>query len=77
MTACNRKAMAIQRGNIRLSASLDYPGNIQDKKIPLVIFMHALMMDSREPIFNRIADRLLKSGVAILRFDFSGHGNSL
>lgn len=76
MTGCNRKTFAIQRGSIRLAASLEYPDNIQDKKVPLVIFMHALMMDSREPIFNRIAERLLQNGMTVLRFDFSGHGRS-
>ncbi len=76
MTGCNRKSFWIPRGGIRLAASLEYPEDIPDKKVPLVIFMHALMMDSREPIFDRIVERLLQNKIAVLRFDFSGHGRS-
>lgn len=66
----------IQRGSVKLAASLEYPTQKGKEKIPLVIFMHALMMDSREPVFDRIAEGLLERGIAVLRFDFSGHGQS-
>lgn len=72
----SRRRFYIPRGNIKLAALLEMPKNNRKGTLPLVIFMHALMMDSREFIFDRIADGLLDNGIAVLRFDFSGHGQS-
>lgn len=68
--------MYIQRGSVKLAALLEVPPYDGGEKIPLVILMHALMMNSREFLFDRIAERVLKNGIAVLRFDFSGHGQS-
>ena len=71
-----KRELTIRRGRTSLSASLETPEYPEGGKLPLVILMHALMMDRREPIFDHITGRLLERGIAVLRFDFSGHGRS-
>ena len=48
----SRRRFYISRGNVKLAALLEMPKNNRKGTLPLVIFMHALMMDSREFIFD-------------------------
>ena len=48
----SRRRFYIPRGIIKLAALLEMPKNNRKGTLPLVIFMHALMMDSREFIFD-------------------------
>lgn len=70
------KEFMIKRGGLRLAASLAYPQMAENVKIPLVILMHALMMDSHEMLFELITKSLMEKQIAVLRFDFMGHGRS-
>lgn len=71
-----KQELIIRRGETELSASLELPRERGNRRFPLVILMHALMMDRREPLFEQITQRLLERDMAVLRFDFSGHGRS-
>ena len=76
MNNIKKKSISITRDNIRLSGILEIPELSDGKKCPLVIFMHARMMDSRELLFEEISHNLLNNHIASLRFDFNGHGYS-
>ena len=43
---------------------------------PMVILMHGFTGHKYDPLISLIADTLLKNGIASVRFDFNGHGES-
>lgn len=46
------------------------------KKLPLFILCHGFSANKEGWLFDVIADSLLSNGIAVLRFDFNGHGKS-
>lgn len=46
------------------------------EKSTLVILMHGFMADKQDPIVTAIASGLQEKGMAYIRFDFNGHGDS-
>jgi len=60
----------------QLKAELQIPALKQDTKCPLVILMHGFMSDKNYPLITEIANRLQENGIASIRFDFDGHGES-
>lgn len=59
-----------------LHAELMKPQNTQDDKLPLVIICHGFSANCNRPLLTDIADDLYDDGIASLRFDFNGHGQS-
>lgn len=47
-----------------------------EQKVPLVILMHGLAATKEYPIILDTAKALEQNGIATLRFDFNGHGES-
>ena len=60
----------------RLSSVLDLPENIPSGGIPLVVYCHGLM-DTKEGVVGKALSKSVpEGGMALLRFDFNGHGES-
>ena len=59
-----------------LSAIVQKPELQPGQKCQMVIIAHGFMGNKNEPLLKDIADNLLKKGVASIRFDFNGHGQS-
>ncbi|MGN0233715.1 MAG: alpha/beta hydrolase family protein [Bacteroidaceae bacterium] len=59
-----------------LSAIIQKPCEAAHKKIPLVIICHGFTADKEGVLLHRLADTLEAHGIASLRFDFNGHGQS-
>lgn len=79
--ACVRAQAASERVSIpgpkgKLAAVVQRPDGVApDAKVPVVILCHGFGAD-RGGMFRPIADRLNARGVAAIRFDFDGHGES-
>ena len=59
-----------------LSAIVQKPELQPGQKCQMVIIAHGFMGNKNEPLLKDIAENLLKKGVASIRFDFNGHGQS-
>lgn len=59
-----------------LSAILQTPDLPENEKCPIVIIMHGITSFKERPIFIMLADKLQSEGIASIRFDFNGHGES-
>lgn len=57
----------------KLSALIQTPSA---EKYPVVIIMHGFNSSKNMPLLRDIADELEKKGIASVRFDFNGHGQS-
>ena len=60
----------------RLKAIIQKPELQQGEKCPMVIFCHGFSGRKDGPMFELIADTLQARGIASIRFDFNGHGES-
>ena len=60
----------------KLSAILQMHENETDKKYPIVIIMHGLMLKKEFHLLESLADNLLSLNIGSIRFDFNGHGES-
>ena len=65
----------------KLAAIIQKPATAPGEKIPMVIMMHGFGgnkggIDGRKTLFDVIADKLEAQGIATIRFDFNGHGES-
>lgn len=61
---------------VDLVGVLARPEKTEGKKVPLVILMHGLAATKEYPIIRDASNALVKQGIATLRFDFDGHGES-
>ncbi len=62
------------KDGLKLTGILDNPKNKTEK---CVILCHGITVDKdEEGAFLGLADRLIKAGFAVFRFDFRGHGES-
>lgn len=57
----------------KLSALIQTPSA---EKYPIVIIMHGFNSSKNMPLLRDVADELEKKGIASVRFDFNGHGQS-
>ncbi len=46
------------------------------RKVPLAVFMHGLTLDKDSMPLRLLADQLLEQDIAVLSFDFFGHGET-
>lgn len=60
----------------RLKALIQKPALQSGEKCPMVIFCHGFSGTKDGPLFELICDTLQAHGVASIRFDFNGHGES-
>ena len=58
----------------KLAAILQVPEN--KTAYPMVILMHGFTSNKEYELFSKTADRLEENGIASIRFDFNGHGES-
>jgi len=73
-TYAQSRELTIQGDHGKLAAVLQTPD--QAKSYPLVIVMHGFTSSKDTPLMKTLADDLEKAGIASLRFDFNGHGQS-
>ena len=66
--------MTIDGDHGKLAAVLQTPDEVEN--YPLVIILHGFTADKENLLLLRIADELQAKGIASLRFDFNGHGES-
>ena len=72
--AAQSKDVSIDGARGKLSATLQTPDG--QAKFPLVILCHGFNADKNYPLLKILADELETRGIASIRFDFNGHGNS-
>ena len=60
----------------RLKAIIQSPKLQDGEKCPMVVFCHGFSGSKDGPMFELIADTLQAHGIASIRFDFKGHGDS-
>ena len=58
----------------RLSAVIQTPDG--QSSYPLVVICHGFTANKNHPMLVKLADYLEAAGIASIRFDFNGHGNS-
>lgn len=58
----------------KLDAVLQTPDQLM--KYPLVMIMHGFTGNKNETLLTTLADKLEANGIASIRFDFNGHGQS-
>ena len=66
----------IQGDHGLLSAIIQKPSTRPSKRIPMVIICHGFTADKEGTLLRVLADSLEAHGIASLRFDFNGHGQS-
>lgn len=59
-----------------LKGILQTPAMQSNQKYPLVILMHGIFSNKEFPLVTELANRLQEQGIASIRFDFNGHGES-
>jgi len=60
----------------KLQAIIQKPALQQGEKCPMVVFCHGFGGTKDGPLFELICDTLQQHGIASIRFDFNGHGES-
>ena len=66
----------IDGGKGALAAIIQKPELAQGQRCPMVILCHGFGGRKEGPLFEIIADSLAAHGIASIRFDFNGHGES-
>ncbi|WP_234122868.1 alpha/beta hydrolase [Clostridium hydrogenum] len=72
-----QKSVEIKSGKLTLRGSVHIPENL-DKKVPMVVIYHGFCGNRMGPhfIFVKLSRALEKLGIASVRFDFAGSGES-
>ncbi len=68
--------VTIDGGKGKLVAIIQKPELAQGQRCPMVMLCHGFAGRKDGPMFELIADSLMKHGIASIRFDFNGHGES-
>ncbi len=71
-----KEELTLQGSKGKLAAILQTPEMAEGGRYPLVIQMHGFSGRKEGPLFEIMADTLARNGIATLRFDFNGHGQS-
>jgi len=72
----NIERVTIDGSKGKLAAIIQKPQLSQDQQCPLAILSHGFGANKDMQLFQVIADTLQQHGIATLRFDFNGHGES-
>ncbi len=72
-----QKYVEIKRDDLTLRGMLHIPNDVS-QKVPMVIILHGFCDDRNEINFvhNELSQRLCKLGIASVRFDMNGSGES-
>ena len=70
------EVVSIDGDHGRLKALIQKPELKPGEKCPMVIFCHGFNGTMNGPLFDLVADTLQAHGIASIRFDFNGHGES-
>ena len=68
--------LTLDGGKGSLAAILQKPELAQGQQCPMVVFCHGFGGSKEGPLFELICDSLQAHGIASIRFDFNGHGES-
>jgi pimeloyl-ACP methyl ester carboxylesterase len=68
--------ITIDGGKGKLAAIIQKPVLSQGQQCPMVMLCHGFSGRKDGPMFELIADSLMQHGIASIRFDFNGHGES-
>ena len=60
----------------KLSAIIQRPKVSMGEKIPMAVLMHGFNDNKNSYLLRLLADSLMNNGIASIRFDFNGHGES-
>lgn len=71
-----REHLNIDGDHGQLSATLQRPPLQTGERCPMVILCHGFGGNKEGQMFDLIADSLCRHGIASIRFDFNGHGES-
>jgi len=71
-----KETLTIQGAMGKLCAIIQKPEIAAGEKCPLVMILHGFSGNKNEPHLSHMADELEKAGIASIRFDFNGHGES-
>ncbi len=75
-SAATSKNIEINGSVGKLKAVLQTPALKSGEKCPMVILMHGVFSNKEFPIISKVANELQQKGIASIRFDFNGHGES-
>ena len=75
-TEATRERVKIQGDHGQLAAIIQKPALNEGEKCPMVMFCHGFGGRKEGPLFEMITDTLQAHGIASIRFDFNGHGDS-
>ncbi|MBO5566137.1 MAG: alpha/beta fold hydrolase [Succinivibrio sp.] len=73
-TMAKTQNIAIDGDHGKLAAVIQTPDDKAD--YPMVIICHGFTAHKNRPLLKALADKLEKRGIASIRFDFNGHGDS-
>lgn len=65
--------ITLQRDGLTLRGDLLRPDL---EKCPIAIIFHGLMSSRTADMFTQLSEAILKKGIAVIKFDFNGHGES-
>ena len=71
-----RERVTLDGDHGKLAAIIQKPELKQGEQCPMVVFCHGFGGRKEGPLFELVCDSLQKHGIASIRFDFNGHGES-
>ncbi len=75
--SAHTERMTVEGHHGQLAVTIDRPDAIDGKrKLPLLVLCHGFGANQHSRLFDALADSLCRRGIAVLRFDFNGHGQS-
>lgn len=70
------KTATLQGSKGKLAAIIQIPEEAEKQKVPVAVIMHGFGGNKDSKLLELIADTLGNRGIASIRFDFNGHGQS-
>lgn len=74
MSFASSERVTIMGDHGKLAAIVQRPDGVS--KYPVVILSHGFTSNKNDPIMTTVANKLEKLGIASIRYDFNGHGES-
>lgn len=75
-SAAASQPITVQRGEITLAGTLETPPIAAGQQVPLVVLMHGFTGTQNDQVLRATARALTAAGIAAIRFDFDGNGQS-